>query len=123
MADSALASGLKGKIFLIDKLTNLIPQLNDDLIVTSPRSKKGSPQKANNQASMKFFTEIIFPAVYRLLDEYMAGRGKNLPPDLKSSIDRLIKAVYDQHGSALIEKSPSNKLSKILDIVNKEKKL
>ena len=72
---------------------------------------------------MKFFSEIIFPAVYRLLDEYMAGRGKNLPPDLKSSIDRLIKAVYDQQGSALIEKSPSNKLSKILDIVNKEKKL
>ena len=53
----------------------------------------------------------------------MAGRGKNLPPDLKGSIDRLVKSVYDQHGSALIEKSPSNKLSKILDIVNKEKKL
>ena len=61
--------------------------------------------------------------MYRLLDEYMAGRGKNLPPDLKGSIDRLVKSVYDQHGSALIEKSPSNKLSKILDIVNKEKKL
>ncbi len=53
----------------------------------------------------------------------MAGRGKNLPPDLKSSIDRLVKAVYDQHESALIDQAPSNKLSKILEIVNKEKKL
>lgn len=48
LADSALASGLKGKIFLIEKLTNLIPQLNDDLILASPRSKRGSPQKPNN---------------------------------------------------------------------------
>jgi len=48
LADSALAPGLKGKIFLIDKLTNLIPQLNDDLMVASPRSKRGSPQKPNN---------------------------------------------------------------------------
>ncbi len=53
----------------------------------------------------------------------MAGRGRNLPPDLKASIDRLVKSVYDQHGSALIEQSPSNKLSKILEIVSKEKKL
>ena len=53
----------------------------------------------------------------------MVGRGKNIPGDLKSSIDRLIKSVYDQHGSALVEMCPSNKLSKILEIVNKEKKL
>jgi len=44
---------------------------------------------------VKFFTDVIFPAVYRLLDEYMAGRGRNLPPDLKASIDRLVKSVYD----------------------------
>ena len=53
----------------------------------------------------------------------MAGRGRNLPEELKSGIDKLVKAVYDQHGSALIEQSPSNKLSKILEIVSKEKKL
>ena len=39
------------------------------------------------------------------------------------SIDRLVKSVYDQLGSALIEKAPSNKLAKILEIVNKEKKI
>ncbi len=53
----------------------------------------------------------------------MAGRGRNLPQELKSSIDRLIKAVYDQHGSALIEQTPSNKLQKMLEIVSKEKKI
>ena len=53
----------------------------------------------------------------------MAARGRNLPADLKLSIDKLVKAVYDQHGSALIEQCPSNKLSKILEIVSKEKKI
>ena len=119
MADSAVQVGTKGKIFLVDKLTSILPQLNAGL---SPKTRKGgSPVK--NLATLKFFQESIFPAVYRLLDDYMAGRGKNLPPDLKSSIDRLVKAVYDQHESALIDQAPSNKLSKILEIVNKEKKL
>jgi hypothetical protein len=58
-------------------------------------SPGGSNSPVRNPASLKFFSEVIFPAVYRLLDEYMAGRGKNLPPDLKQGIDRLVKAVYD----------------------------
>ncbi|TNV74601.1 hypothetical protein FGO68_gene2135 [Halteria grandinella] len=57
------------------------------------------------------------------MDEYTAGRGKNIPQDLKLSIEKLIKAVFDQHGSALMEKAPSNRLPKILEIVQKEKKL
>jgi hypothetical protein len=40
----------------------------------------------------------------------MAGRGKVIPAELKVSIDRLVKTVFDMHGSALIEKCPSNKL-------------
>jgi hypothetical protein len=31
LADSAIAAGTKGKVFLIDKLTSLIPQLTLDL--------------------------------------------------------------------------------------------
>ena len=61
--------------------------------------------------------------MYRLLDEYMAGRGKVIAADLKNSIDRLIKMVFDLQGSALIDKCPSNKLSKVLEIVNNQKKL
>jgi hypothetical protein len=46
-------------------------------------------------ATLKIFTDAIFPAVYRLLEEYMAGRGKNISQELKTSIDKLIKAVFD----------------------------
>ena len=53
----------------------------------------------------------------------MIGRGKNLSTDLRLSIEHLIKVVYDQHGTALIEQAPTSKLSKILEIVHREKKL
>ena len=111
LADSAVQAGsAKGKVFLIEKLTSIIPEI-------APQS----PSKVPAQA--KFFTEAIFPAVYRLLDEYMAGRGKVIAADLKTSIDRLVKMVFDLQGSALIDKCPSNKLSKVLEIVNNQKKL
>ena len=90
----------------------------------SPESKRaGTSSPAKNLAASKFFTEAVFPAIYRLLDDYMAGRGRVIPADLKSSIDRLIKVVFDMHGSALIENCPSSKLSKVLEIVNSQKKL
>ena len=49
LADSAIAAGTKGKVFLIDKLTSLIPQLTLDLQSPSKRKipKPGeSPSKA-----------------------------------------------------------------------------
>ncbi len=64
----------------------------------------------------------VFPAAYKLIDEYMAGRGKNIPNDYKLSIEKLIRAIYNESGAAFVERCPSNKLSKIFEIVNKEKK-
>lgn len=87
------------------------------------KSGKASPQKSPKKApaTLKIFNDAIFPAVYKLMDEYMAGRGKHIPPELKTSIEKLIKVVFDQHGSGLMEGAPANKLPKILEIVQKGK--
>lgn len=48
----------------------------------SPRNRPGaSPGKSptKNLATLKIFIDAIFPSVYKLLDDYMAARGKNMP--------------------------------------------
>jgi hypothetical protein len=75
----------------------------------------------NKKDSIKLYG-VIFPLVYKLLDEYMASRGNNITNEMKTNIENLVKAVYYEQGPAFIENAPSNKLSKIFEIVNKDKK-
>ena len=69
---------------------------------------------------VKVETEV-FEHVYKLMDEYIAGRGRNISPELKANIEKIIKDIYYEQGSAFVEQCPSNKLSKIFEIVNKDK--
>lgn len=93
LADSAASASTKGKLFLVEKLTQLMPALNDIKAGGGVSPSKKSPQK--NSANLRLFIDSIFPAVYKLLDEYLAGRGRNITADLKQGIDRLVKAVFD----------------------------
>ncbi|CDW76684.1 UNKNOWN [Stylonychia lemnae] len=101
-AESIQNSGNKAKVYLTNKLIEMVPIIN-----------KQSPAKLPTE---------VFTHVYRLMDDYIAGRGRNIPNDLKVNIEQLIKVIYYEQGSAFVEQCPSNKLSKIFEIVNKEKK-
>ena len=45
-----------------------------------------------------------------------------MPNDYKVSIEKLIRSIYNEQGPIFVERCPSNKLSKVFEIVNKEKK-
>ena len=68
--EAILIAGAKAKVFLTDKFCDLIPLLNK---ISSSR-----------------LPLEVFPVVYKLMDEYIAGRGKNISPDLKLNIERLV---------------------------------
>lgn len=81
LADTAVNQGPKGKAYLVDNLTSLINQIGASewpkVLKTGEVSPSKSPKK--NPAAVKIFTDSIFPVVYKLMDEYMAGRGKHMP--------------------------------------------
>eukprot|EP00347_Sterkiella_histriomuscorum_P018265 403346170 len=101
-AESIQNSGAKTKLYLTEKLINMIPQIN-----------KQSPPKLQTD---------VFPAVYRLMEEYTAARGRNLSQELKNSIEKIVKVSYYEQGSEFVELCPSKLLSKVFEIVNKEKR-
>ena len=78
-----MSAGAKGKVFLIEKLCEIEPILN-----------KQNPNKVHSD---------VFPVVYRLMDEYMAGRGKNISNEMKTAIEKLVCSTYYEQGPALID--------------------